>query len=41
MSVFEQESIQVTPEIELYPGVINDTVNQSLGMEALFLVKDF
>lgn len=26
--------------VELYPGVIADTVDRALGMEALFLTKE-
>ena len=42
----EYETISAIKEhesstVELYPGVIEETVNRHLGMEALFLLDEF
>lgn len=34
------ELLNSSPEVKLYPGVINETINRALGMEALFAAFD-
>lgn len=34
-----REAAEMAPRVELYPGVINETINRALGMEALFSLQ--
>lgn len=40
MASIEAEIFEPREKVELYPGVIDDTINRALGMKALFLVED-
>lgn len=40
MSEYLSTEIETSPEVKLYPGVINETIERALGFQALISLEE-